>query len=147
MPHPADTQTQLLWHTRQGELLDRKLAFRWLVEHNLLKVQGATRFIPRTYNINDLLADLNLTVWLFADETTVYLVVVTPHDADRLQADLTTLKKWEDQWKTKFHADKCIVMTVTNKRKPLHTEYNLHSHILFRMTSAKYLGSHCYWWH
>ena len=32
------------------------------------------------------------------------------------------------------------VLTVSNIRKPLHTEYKLHGHTLSRVTPAKYLG-------
>ena len=57
-----------------------------------------------------------------------------------LQEDLNTLAKWEDQWRMKFHPSKCTKMTVTSKRNPTKTEYNLHGHVLASVPSAKYLG-------
>ena len=92
------------------------------------------------YYINDLPEGLNSIVRLFADETIAYLVIVKPHDTEKVQADLTTMGVWEVLWKMKFHATKCNVLTVTGKRKPIQTEYKLHGHSLSRVTSAKYLG-------
>ena len=63
--------------------------------------------------INDLPAG-NAIFRLFADDTIAYLVIITPHDAEKVQADLTTMGDWEVQEKMKFHADKCNVLTVTN---------------------------------
>ena len=63
------------------------------------------------YYINDLSAGLNSIVGLFADNT------IAPHDAGKVQADLTTMGDWEVLWKMKFHADKCNVLTVTNKKE------------------------------
>ena len=40
----------------------------------------------------------------------------------------------------KFHPSKCTKLTVTNKRSPIKTDYNLHEHILASVQSAKYLG-------
>jgi hypothetical protein len=39
-----------------------------------------------------------------------------------------------------FHPDKCNVLTITKKRKPIKHQYTLHGHILEQVTSAKYLG-------
>ena len=39
-----------------------------------------------------------------------------------------------------FHLDKCIVLSITRKKKPIDHASILHHHILEIMTSAKYLG-------
>jgi hypothetical protein len=39
-----------------------------------------------------------------------------------------------------FHPDKCNVLTITRKRKPIVREYQLHGHTLEAVKSAKYLG-------
>ena len=92
------------------------------------------------YYINDLPEGLNSIVRLFADDTTAYLVIVNPQDAEKIQDDLTTTGLWEVLWKMKFHATKCNVIIVTSKRKPLKSEYKLRDHTLAKVTSAKYLG-------
>ena len=39
-----------------------------------------------------------------------------------------------------LNIDKCMVLTVTLKKKPLMTSYTLHSHPLASFSSVKYLG-------
>ena len=39
-----------------------------------------------------------------------------------------------------FHADKCQVIKITNKRRPIIFNYTLHDHILATVTQAKYIG-------
>jgi hypothetical protein len=39
-----------------------------------------------------------------------------------------------------FHPAKCTVLTVTNKRNPIATEYTIRGQLLAAVTSAKYLG-------
>ena len=83
---------------------------------------------------------LHSTVRLFADDTTSYLVIESPEDATLLQEDHVTLSEWEEQWRMKFHRSKCTKVTVTNKRSPIKTDYNLYEHILASVQFAKYLG-------
>ena len=49
---------------------------------------------------------------------------------------------WEALWKMKFHATKCNVLSITDKKTPIQADYALyiHGHTLSRVTSAKYLG-------
>ena len=47
------------------------------------------------YYINDLPEGLNPIVRLFADDTIAYLVIVKPHDTEKVQSDLTTMGDWE----------------------------------------------------
>jgi hypothetical protein len=39
-----------------------------------------------------------------------------------------------------FNPDKCEVLTITKKRKPLHHDYTIHGHILQLVDSTKYIG-------
>ena len=100
-------------------------------------VLGPSLFL---YYINDLPAKLHSTVRLFADDTISYLVIESPEDATLLQEDLVTLSEWEEQWRMEIHPSKCTKLTVTNKRSPIKTGYNLHEHIQASVQSAKYLG-------
>jgi hypothetical protein len=61
-------------------------------------------------------------------------------DCTQLQEDLDNLIKWEQQWQMQFNPDKCEVLTITKKRKPLLHDYNIHGHILQHVESTKYLG-------
>jgi hypothetical protein len=47
-----------------------------------------------------------------------------------------------DDWFMQFHPAKCTVLTVTNKRNPIVTEYSIRGQLLAAVTSARYL----WWW-
>ena len=72
----------------------------------------------------------------------IYLVVTSQSDARRLQQDLDTLTKWEKTWMMEFHPDKCEVISVTHKTKPIIYNYILHGHVLKHVDCVKYLGVH-----
>ena len=61
-----------------------------------------------------------------------------------LQADLNSIYEWSVQWGMKFNPSKCVVMTVSNKQKPLSSTYYLKNMLpvqcLLRTQSIKYLG-------
>jgi hypothetical protein len=61
-------------------------------------------------------------------------------NAAALQKDLTSLQQWGETWQMQFHQQKCNVIHVTNKRKPITLSYKLHDHILEVMENSKYLG-------
>lgn len=67
-------------------------------------------------------------------------MIECPNDANFLQEDLNTLAEWEQQWRMKFHPNKCTKLTITNKRSPIQVDYQLKSHTLATVSSAKYLG-------
>ena len=39
-----------------------------------------------------------------------------------------------------FHPDKCNILSITQKKKPVQYTYKLHNHILAKVESATYLG-------
>ena len=100
-------------------------------------VLGPSLFL---FYINDMPEGIRSRVRLFADDTIVYLTIASDKDSDHLQEDLNKLEIWEKKWKMAFHPDKCNVLTITRKRKPIVKEYVLHGHTLESLKSAKYLG-------
>ncbi|CAC5391576.1 unnamed protein product [Mytilus coruscus] len=62
-------------------------------------------------------------------------------DVALLQEELETLQAWKNDWIMEFHPNKCQVIHITNKRKPIRQPYNIHGHILEEVESAKYLGA------
>jgi hypothetical protein len=83
---------------------------------------------------------LRSTVRLFANDTIAYLTITSEDDAEHLQEDLDKLAQWGEDWFMQFHPAKCTVLTVTNKRNPIVTEYTIRGQLLAAVTSARYLG-------
>ena len=77
---------------------------------------------------------------LFADDAYLYKIINSIMDSQLLQIDLDNLQKWEKYLDMEFHPQKCKLLTVTNKTKPLHTTYMIHNEISESVDNAKYLG-------
>ena len=60
---------------------------------------------------------------LFADDSLLYRNILTPEDSAILQRDLNVLQAWEHENKMEFHPDKCQVLRITNKKKPIQETY------------------------
>ena len=90
--------------------------------------------------INDLPIGLKSNVRLFADDTIVYLTISNEEDGRILQSDLDKLTKCEDKWQMQFHPQKCNVIQISKKARPIRTSYHLHGHTLEEVDSTKYLG-------
>ena len=66
--------------------------------------------------INDIVMHINSTVSLFADDTSLYLIVDDPVEAARcLNADLALIHPWAERWLVKFNAAKSESLLVTRK--------------------------------
>ena len=103
-------------------------------------VLGPLLFVIYINDLPDCVADS--TVRLFADDSVIYRKITTADDSTRLQRDIVSLQKWEEDWLMRFNASKCQVLRVTNKRKPICSPYTIHGHTLEVVDSAKYLGVH-----
>ena len=92
--------------------------------------------------INDICKDLSpgTIIRLFADDSLIYRHIFGPDDVKTLQKDLNTLQAWERVNKMEFHPDKCQVLRITNKVKPILYDYYIHNTPLKVVESAKYLG-------
>jgi len=100
-------------------------------------VLGPSLFL---FYINDIPANTDSTVRLFADDTVAYMAITSTNDCQSLQSDLTKLEQWETRWKMQFHPDKCNVLSITRKKHPIKYNYILHNQVLQHVTSVKYLG-------
>ena len=90
--------------------------------------------------INDMPEVTSSDIRLFADDSLLYRCITSSRDSAILQQDLAALERWETNWQMAFNPEKCTVIHLTNKRKPLISNYRLHGHILEREQHSKYLG-------
>ena len=79
--------------------------------------------------INDISKNLSpkTKIRLFADDSLLYRTISSKQDSLELQKDLDLLQKWESDNSMEFHPDKCQVLRITNKRKPITSDYTIHS--------------------
>ena len=68
--------------------------------------------------INDLpeVVDEDSFIFLFADDTKAFRQIRNDQDWDQLQKDINNLLSWSEKCLLKFHPDKCVSMTISNKR-------------------------------
>ena len=90
--------------------------------------------------INDLPESVSSNVRLFADDCIMYQEVTTTTHCEELQQDLKNLEAWEEKWQMAFHPDKCKVLRMNRKRKPLLYDYTIHGHVMESPPHEKYLG-------
>ena len=92
--------------------------------------------------INDITADIDSTIRLFADDCLVYRDIKSKSDCQALQNDLDRLVAWSHTWGMEFNVSKCNVMTVTlkNKKNRIDHTYKMSGENLKRSNSEKYLG-------
>ena len=71
--------------------------------------------------INNICKDLSLgtIIRLFTDDSLIYRHILKLEDAETLLKDLNILQAWERANKMEFHPDKCQVLRITNKTKPI----------------------------
>jgi hypothetical protein len=70
----------------------------------------------------------------------MYREVTTTTHCEELQQDLKNLEAWEEKWQMAFHPDKCKVLRMNRKRKPLLYDYTIHGHVMESPPHEKYLG-------
>ena len=71
------------------------------------------------------MTDIQSTIKLFADDTSLYLIVDDPNEtADSLNNDLTKIHDWATKWLVTFNAQKTETMTISRKiDKPDHSPF------------------------
>ena len=92
--------------------------------------------------INDIVDDIDATIKLFADDTSIYLEVDNPRDsAEILNGDIDKIHKWSEKWLVKFNPNKTETMVISRKAlKPVHPPLLMNQHVLNEVTNHKHLG-------
>ena len=78
--------------------------------------------------INDLVDNISADVRLFADDTSLFIIVYNESvAADQLNKDLKTISDWAYQWKMQLNPDKTEqavqVIFSQKKIKPMHPQF------------------------
>ena len=92
--------------------------------------------------INDIIEDINSSIRLFADETSLYIIVDGPiQTAEQLNLDLTKIHRWLDKWLVTFNPRKSDSILLSRKHnKPYHPAVLLNQTQIAEVNSHKHLG-------
>ena len=90
--------------------------------------------------INDISADIESEIRLFADDCVYYREIKNEEDTLKLQRDIDRLGSWARKWGMRFQPVKCNMMQLTNKRSSkIQANYTLEGTLLENVESIKYL--------
>lgn len=101
--------------------------------------------------INDIVQDLQSNVNLFADDTSLYLVIENPQTAaQQLQSDIEIIAAWAEKWLVTFNPSKSESLIVSRKRNSYHQPLQMLNQTIPEVKDHKHLGlflSHNCLWH
>ena len=92
--------------------------------------------------INDIVTEIESSIKLFADDTSLYIIVDDPASAaESINSDLHKIHSWSNQWLVKFNAQKTETMTVSKKiNKPVHPPLIMNNVQINSVKDHKHLG-------
>ena len=92
-------------------------------------------------HINDITADIDSEIRLFADDCVCYCEIKDKEDTLKLQRDIDRLGNWASKWGMRFQPVKCNMMQLTKKHSnKIQASYTLEGAILENVDNIKYLG-------
>ena len=92
--------------------------------------------------INDIVENINSSIRLFADDTTLYIIVANPlHAANQLNSDLSKIHQWATKWLVTFNPSKSESIIFSRKRKkPNHPNLVMDQQSIQEVNSHRHLG-------
>ncbi len=92
--------------------------------------------------INDIVQNIHSNIRLFADDTSLYIIVDDPTDASvTLNTDLESIHQWSQRWLVKFNPSKTEEIIFSRKlHKPPHPNLIMNSSIINTVKEHKHLG-------
>ena len=92
--------------------------------------------------INDIVENINSSIRLFADDTSLYIIVENPQTAAiTMNLDLGTISQWALDWLVDFNARKTLSLLISLKQNPvLHPQLLMNDTVISESTSHKHLG-------
>ena len=72
------------------------------------------------FTINDIVTDISSNIRLFADDTSIYIIVDNPNTAEEiLNTDLEKISHWAKTWLVNFNATKTEALLISRKTNKL----------------------------
>ena len=92
--------------------------------------------------INDIVTDIDCPINLFADDTSLYVIVNDPIDsAVKLQSDINKIDSWASKWIVNFNPSKSETLLMTRKRNEVdHPDLNMSGIKINPVMNHKHLG-------
>ena len=101
--------------------------------------------------INDIVENINSSIRLFADDTSLYIIVDDPTDAAiTLNSDLSKIHRWATDWLVSFNPSKSESLIFSRKvNKPYHPPILMNNQQVNEVSTHKHLGlylsNNCSW--
>ena len=92
--------------------------------------------------VNDIVQEINSTIRLFADDTSLYIIVESSEEAaNTLNQDLNRISAWAEKWLVSFNPQKTDSMILSRKtNKPIHPNILMNNQIIAEVNHHKHLG-------
>ena len=92
--------------------------------------------------INDIVEEIQSNIRLFADDTSLYVLVEDPASAAvKLNADLSKISEWADNWLVTFNPSKTESIVISRKHtKPQHPPLTMYNTTISEVEIHKHLG-------
>ena len=92
--------------------------------------------------INDIVEGIESNIRLFADDTSIYVIIDDPHDAaECLNNDLLKIANWAKTWKVEFNPSKTKTILFSRRSNPVHQPGLFFTDIqIEEIASHKHLG-------
>ena len=103
--------------------------------------------------INDIVENINSTIILFADDTSLYVIVDNPTDAtEKFNSDMEKIYQWASKWLVTFNPSKYESLLFSRKHnRPHHSPSYMNQQPINEVNLHKHLGitfsSDCKWHH
>lgn len=95
-----------------------------------------------TIFINDIVFSIQSNIRLFADDTSLYIIVDNPTDAsDTINSDLQKIAEWANTWLVSFNPNKTESMIISRKTSiPFHPMLYMNNIPIIEVDNHKHLG-------
>ena len=92
--------------------------------------------------INDIVNNIRSPIRLFADDTSIYIIIDDPQTAAFiLNSDLDTINVWANDWLVDFNPTKTTSLLISRRQLPIaHPPLEMNNVILNETTSHRHLG-------